>query len=474
MIPAARKPIVELLTLAIPTVAQMASYTLMQFVDTWILSRLGTTPPTAASNSGILAFALISFGMGTVVIVNTLVSQAYGRGDRKACGSYMWQGIWLGLLMGICFFPLRLLADPIFHAFGHPLDQAAMEAAYYRIVLWTAPLKLIATAIGQFSIAIDRAAAVTAAAFVGVSINALAAWAVVLGHFGFASHGIAGAAWAQNIGVSCELLSLIVFALPKRICAEYGIANLVLRARELLILIKVGIPSGLQFFNDVFAWSIFCNAVIGLLGPAAMAANAFMLRYMVVSFLPAIGIGTAVTALVGRYIGRGEPDVAIKRADLAFGIALLYILTCGACFVVFRHALIALFTVDPEVIHIGGIYLILAAIYEISDAMYIIYTGALRGAGDTLRPALVGAALCWSITVTGGYLAARLHLFGPAGPWVVACVYGQLLGFYVLTRFKGRKWQAIDLRSDRKAEELLATDEIPMNTDKSEIQTQKI
>src|ERR1051325_11178244 len=87
------RPLAELLRLALPTVAQMASYTLMQFLDTWMLSRVGdrVIPPTAAANSGILAFSVISLGMGVLWLVNTLVSQAFGRKDYAACGQFLWQ-----------------------------------------------------------------------------------------------------------------------------------------------------------------------------------------------------------------------------------------------------------------------------------------------------------------------------------------------------------------------------------------------
>ena len=64
---------------------------------------------------------------------------------------------------------------------------------------------------------------------------------------------------------------------------------------------------------DVLAWSLFSMWVMGQYGTRAMAANTYMMRYMVVSFMPAFGVATAVTALVGRYIGRGEPDTAARR-----------------------------------------------------------------------------------------------------------------------------------------------------------------
>ena len=71
-----------------------------------------------------------------------------------------------------------------------------------------------------------------------------------------------------------------------------------------------------------------------------------------------------------------------------------------------------------------------AAVYQFFDALYIIYNGALRGAGDTLVPAVVTGVLCWGITVVGGYLAspATSRALGPGGPWLVATAYGVILG----------------------------------------------
>src|SRR5260221_6418068 len=115
-------PLRELLTLAGPTVAQMASYTLMQFIDTWLLShyaanRATALEPTAASNGGMFAFALISVGFGTIMVVNTLVSQSYGRGDRRSCGQYLWQGVWFGALYGAGVLPGVPVAGGVFPFF---------------------------------------------------------------------------------------------------------------------------------------------------------------------------------------------------------------------------------------------------------------------------------------------------------------------------------------------------------------------
>jgi MATE family multidrug resistance protein len=442
------RPLVELLRLAGPTVAQMASYTVMQFLDTWMLKHVGDgiTAPTAVANSGILAFSVISFGMGVLWVVNTLVSQSFGRRDYAACGQFMWQGVWFSVLFSLAVLPLIPLALPMFQRLGHEPLLADAEAKYLGILVSLAVVKLIGTAVSQFLLAIDRARLVMVASVTGVLANALAAWVLIFGKFGFQPSGVIGAAWAQNIGVTVETLIVVAFALRPVIRAQFNVLDFALRRAPMRTLLKVGIPSGVQVVADVLAWGAWGNGVMALFGTKGMAANNFVFRYMSVSFMPAFGISTAVTALVGRYIGRGRPDIAMQRAHLGFKLALAYMLTCGAIFLVFRRPLIGVFANDPEVLRMGATLLVFAAVYQLFDALYITYYGALRGAGDTLIPAIATATLCWSITVGGGYAIARFApQLGPAGPWILATAYGVILGAFMFRRFVRGGWRRISL-----------------------------
>src|SRR5262249_26337525 len=151
---------------------------------------------------------------------------------------------------------------------------------------------------------------------------------------------------------------------------------------------------------------------------------------------PAFGISVAVTALVGRYIGMRRVDLAEKRANLGFMLCAMYMLSCGLAFFLFRHKLIGLFTDDPTVRAYGAKLLTFAAVYQFFDALYIVYNGALRGAGDTFVPAVATAVLNWSITVGAGFCLARFFpQFGIAGPWTAATIYGTILGSFIWLRF---------------------------------------
>ena len=442
------RPLVELLLLAGPTIAQMASYTCMQFADTWMLSRLGVDQPTAAGNSGLFAFSIIGFGVGVLFCVNTLVSQHFGQKDYAACGRYLWQGVWFGIFFGLLGLLTLPFAPGLFRWIGHPPALAGMEATFFRITVSATVIKLAAVALGQFLLAINRPWMVMLAAFCGVSANAGVNYFLIFGNGGFPAMGVAGAAWGTNIGVTVEMLILLGVVVTPAIRKRYNTLDVTLRPHQLKTLLSIGLPSGLQIVADVLAWGLFSFWVMARFGTAAMAANIFLFRYISVSFMPAFGISTAVTALVGRYIGAGQPHVSEQRAHLGFYVSAFYMTACGLVYILGRNVLMGLFTHDPDVLRIGGMLLIFGGIYQLFDAMYIVYNGALRGAGDTFVPAVATAVLCWGIAVGGGYLVARHRPdWGPAGPWTVASIYGMILGAFIFLRFKAGGWKRIHLEN---------------------------
>ena len=255
------RPIVELLTLAAPTVAQMASYTFMGFIDTVILARYAgpadVTPATAAANGGLVAFSVISLGMGVMFIVNTLVSQAYGRGDERRCGRFLWQGVWVAGAFGVAVLGVLPGVHRLFAWAGHEPRLAGLETAYVHVLLLSAGLKLAATAGEQFLLGVDRPVTVGVASFLAVAVNTLFAWALILGHLGFAPHGVLGSAWAQNIGVTSEVVMVGSFAALPTLRRRFGVGDWRPRADAMRELLRMGVPSGVQVAAEVLAWSAF-------------------------------------------------------------------------------------------------------------------------------------------------------------------------------------------------------------------------
>jgi len=168
--------------------------------------------------------------------------------------------------------------------------------------------------------------------------------------------------------------------------------------------------------------------------------------------MPAVGFSVATTALVGKYIGAGRPDLAANRAHWALGMAIAYMTVCGALIGFLRAPLISVFvsgsdaTTAAEVVRIGSRLMICAAIFQTVDAVGIVYTGALRGAGDTLIPGIATIVLSWGCIVGLGEWFIRVHPdFGSVGPWIAASIYIFAYGAVVAWRFERGAWREIRL-----------------------------
>ena len=461
-----RWPIVELLVLAAPTVAQMSSYTLMQFTDRWMLGRIGgaegTLQAAAAGTAGITFFAVIGFGFGVLLVVNTLVSQSFGRKDLTSTGRYLWQGIWFAVGFGLLTLLLYPRAQGLFQWMGHEPQMARYEADYFRVVALAGSLKLMATAMSQCLLGLHRPTIVLVGTIGGIAANLFFNWLLIYGNWGFPRLGVAGAAWGTNAAVVVELLVMSAYIFRPSFARVYNTLDAKLDTEMFGRLLRVGLPAGFQLICDIVAWTVFMNVIIARFGTAALTANSFAFSYMHVCFMPAIGVGAAVTALVGKYIGMGRHDLAERRAHLGFFVCATYMVLAGLTLYVLRYPLIGLFTDDAETLRLGTHLMLFIALYQVFDAMFVVYVGALRGAGDTLVPAVVQTLLVWTIVVGGGFVAAaRVPQHGINGPWILAIVFGACLGLFFLSRFLRGGWKSIDLERDASTDRVRGFDVAP-------------
>ena len=82
-----------MLKLAAPMVVTTISFTIMQFVDRYMVSRLGTEELAAILPAGFASFLPSGFAIGAMASLSTFVSQSLGRGDKRSCSNYFWQTI---------------------------------------------------------------------------------------------------------------------------------------------------------------------------------------------------------------------------------------------------------------------------------------------------------------------------------------------------------------------------------------------
>jgi MATE family multidrug resistance protein len=441
-----------MLKLAAPMVVTTISFTIMQFVDRYMVSRLGTEALAAILPAGFASFLPSAFAIGAMASLNTFVSQSLGRGDRKSCSNYFWQTIYLGLAYFLLVVAIMWPTAPwIFKLMGQPEAVAEMEVIYFRIILYAHIMAVINWSGNQFFMGIHRPTITMCASLSGQIVNVAANYVLIFGKLGLPAMGIAGAGWGTFIGIAvAAVINMAVFLSPGLNTVFITRRTLYLDFSRMYDLLKVGLPAGFGLMINVALWGMILFALVGRFGTNALAATSAVLSYTSLSVMPVVGMGTALAAAVGKTIGAGRKDLATRQTRVCMRVALTYMGIVGICFLVFRNSLMVFWSSDEEVIKIGVNILICAAIYQVFHAARTIYSGALRGAGDTLWLAFVSAVGAVVVLGLGGLLIVTL--FGELealGPWIVATISIIAVGLANYWRFKSNRWMKIDLFKQR-------------------------
>ncbi|MBT8486192.1 MAG: MATE family efflux transporter [Phycisphaerales bacterium] len=501
------RPLAEVWSIAWPTVLTMTSYPIMQFVDKLMVGQVGPLEVAAQGNGGIWSFTPIAFAFGVLTVVNTFVSQNLGAGRAKEGPKYAWAAIWLSVLAWLfVLLPWAAMLEHVF-TFIHrpqvdrllaslstlPADAAAtvraelddldrlvtLETEYGRILLVGALVLMMGKGIHHYFFGLHRPKVVTLSALCGNLTNVLLNYTLIFGADGLViptasggltlpgvpgvpALGLRGAAIGTVIGTLVEVaIPLAIFLGPRMNASLASRSVWKPRLGPMRDLIRIGWPAAVQFGNEIVCWSIFMSVLVGLFGTNHQTAGWIVLSYMHLSFMPAVGFSVAVTSLVGKYIGAGEPDTAVNRARLGLAISVVYMTICGAALYFFREPMVRWFIGGGEVtaaeteaiVVIGAKLMICAAIFQTVDAFGIVYTGALRGAGDTVWPGVVTIIYSWSLIVGGGWAMTVLWpQLESVGPWIGASVYIVLFGVTMAWRFESGRWRSIRLLGDIEAD----------------------
>ena len=187
--------------------------------------------------------------------------------------------------------------------------------------------------------------------------------------------------------------------------------------------------------------------ILGRLGKVNLAATNIAFNINTLAFMPMIGFGIAVSVLVGRYLGKGRPDIASRSTYSGFFMTFIYMTAIAVLYVAVPEIFTAPFAARsdaalfPEIKRLTEILLRFVALYSIFDTMNIIFASALKGAGDTRFVMYMIVLVSAFVLVVPTYVLIMMLGYGVMAAWSVATVYVILLGFMFLLRFLQGSWK---------------------------------
>ena len=422
------------LKVAFPVMLTQLGAALVGLADSIMVGHYGTTDLAAVSFSNALFFTVMVFAMGALMGVTPLVGNVRGRLEKlmqqgtteeeiahkhEQITSYLANGLVFTGLMCILSLALLVPCIPYLDAFGQEPEVIASARPYYILIVLSILPFLLFSFSKQFLEGLGNTLVAMLITLGCNLLNILFNWVFIFGHWGFEPMGAEGAGWATLIARSLMPVCFFVAMCVKADWRQYivSLKGRLITRREIEHLISIGTPIGLQSFAEAFLFTA-SFVIIGWISKEALAAHHIANQMADLTFMLALGIGSATTIRVSYQLGKGDIQ-AVKMASRASVHLCLLMNTIGAAIMIFgRNVIPYIFTEDQEVIPIASSLLIIAGTFQYADGLQCIGAAMLRGIQDVRAPMRIALFSYIGIALPLGLALTFPVGWGAQGMWI--------------------------------------------------------
>jgi multidrug resistance protein, MATE family len=323
---------------------------------------------------------------------------------------------------------------------------AAQETLYFQVNTFGAGAEVIAAALSTFFTGLGRNRVVMVVDGSAAVINGVLDYGWIFGHFGLPALGIEGAAWATVTALWFRVVAYAGLMMLPRYRRPYHLwSGRRLNVHLLRRLLRFGGPSGLQLLIDVAGFTLFL-LLIGNLGEMATAATTLAFNVNTLAFVPMFGLGIALSTIVGRQLGRNDARLAARATWTALWMAMIYMGTWALVYVLLPDVLLmghAAGTLPKDFVPLRALVVVLlrfVAVYCLFDALNMVFSAALKGAGDT-RFILMTSLVMTPMPLLAAWAGIHYADWGLLWCWVVITVWICALGLIYCGRFLQGRWR---------------------------------
>jgi MATE family multidrug resistance protein len=402
----------------------------MGLVDTMMVGPLGPAAIAATGLGSGVFTAIAIFGMGLMLGLDALVSQAYGAGNRDECVRWLQHGVWLGLATAPLVVMLTLLAYASLDSWGlHPEIQPLVER-YVRVIAAGAFPLLLYAAFRRYLQGMHIVRPIMVALVSANLVNAGANWLLIYGHLGFPALGVEGSAWATTAARAYMAAFLYVVIRREhharvrlepdstwRPASAGPATGATFEFARIRRLIALGFPAAGQITLEVGVFAA-ATALAGKLDPVSSGSHQIALNLASLAFMVPLGLASSGAVRVGHALGAGDPHRAARAGWTALATSAGIMVLIGATFFLFPAPMLRAFTSDPRVVTNGVALLAIAAAFQLFDGTQAVATGVLRGSGDTQTPMITNVVGHWVLGLPAGYALCFVFGWGVAGLWI--------------------------------------------------------
>ena len=400
-----KKHITNTFNLAVPVIIGQLGLIMMGVVDSLMVGELGADYLAAAALANHIVILILIVGVGVSMAVTSLVAISIGAEKHDEAQILFKQSMVVNFSFGITMTVLILGASELIHYLNQPPLVVEYASSYTKLLGISILPWMIYQSYKQFIEGLSVTQPPMVVTIVANFVNAFVNWILIFGNLGFPRLELDGAGIATSTSRIFMAVVLILYVTRSKRFKEFDLSLTVRKLEFAAIkkILRLGIPSGFQYFFEVGAFSS-AVVMVGWLGAKSLAAHQIAINLASISFMAATGISAAGGIRVANAVGRGDVNETRRAGFSAILLGASVMLSAGITFVLFRKFLPSLYISDQEVISIASSLLIIAALFQLSDGTQAVGIGILRGLTDVKVPTAITFISYWIIGLPIGYL----------------------------------------------------------------------
>ncbi|WP_337043131.1 MATE family efflux transporter [Emticicia sp. 17c] len=415
-----QEEIKKTLSLAIPIVVAQLGNILMGVTDNIMVGHyLGKIGLGVAGIANSIAFVISSIGVGGLAVVAPLISKAKAERNiaevnrlfRASIRAALWFGLILGAIGFLCVY--------FFEVFRQSAEINAKSPSFMSIIVASNTFIFLFIAAKQLSDGLSRTYVAMMITILGLIFNFVFNIILINGYLGFPALGLNGAAVSTLLTKILMVVAMLGYLFRAKAFKKYLQSKYKsLPVNHLVVnIFKIGVPSGLQFFFEIAAFS-FAVIMMGWLGENQLAAHQIAINVASTTYMMASGLGVAGGIRVGE--GRGLRSIA--RIKLSGNAALLlvgaFMTLMMLLIVVLREVLVGLYISEAVVVDLAVKLMLIAAVFQLSDGVQVVSLGILRGISDVNIPTWITMFAYWVVALPLGYVLGFNFGQDAIGVWI--------------------------------------------------------
>ena len=407
------------LKVAIPVILTQAGQVSVHLADNIMVGRLGTTELASVSFANSIFVLVMVFGIGFTQGLTPHVGQNFGKGEHEKVSSLLNNSLFLNRLTTVLLTLIMTIAAIFMDSMGHTESVVEVGRDYYNIVLFSMFPFLLFFGLRQFSEGIGITKYAMYITLFANLLNIILNWVLIFGNLGFDSMGVKGAAIATLISRYIMLFTFIYLFLRLKCYNRYINFNFkkLINIELIRNILKTSIPLSFQNLIEITAFSLSA-VMIGWLGEVSLASHQIAMSMSSFSFMLALGVGAAATIRVSHQYGYGDFRSMRMAGFAAIHLSTLMMALCGLLYIIFRSYIPVIYSNDVQVIELAAKLLIVAALFQIFDAVQLASLACLRALADVKIPLLLSIISYYLVSLPLGYFCGFTLNFGALGVWI--------------------------------------------------------